>query len=111
MLSIHHPLEASVTQAFCLCIFAKTQGEKRLKHWIDLGDFFQYLIQNFLNNSMILPQKLIKVAQKIKFLVILTTLINWKIAQTKSLQPAVFPSFFADFSSYYTVPNKHTPLK
>ena len=55
---------------------------------------------------MILPQKLKEMAQKLKFPVVLTTLINWKIAQTKSLQPAVFPSFFADFSSYTTFSNR-----
>ena len=75
-----------------------------MQHWLSLH-FFQDLIQNFLNNSMILPQKLKEMAQKLKFPVVLTNLIYWKIAQTKSLQPAVFPSFFADFSSYTTFSN------
>ena len=75
-----------------------------MQHWLS-SHYFQDLIQNFLKNSTILPQKLKEMAQKLKFPVVLTNLIYWKIAQTKSLQPAVFPSFFADFSSYTTFSN------
>ena len=52
-----------------------------MQYWLS-SHFFQDLIQNFLKNSMIFPfKKLKEMAQKLKFLVVLTTLIIWKTAQ------------------------------
>ena len=76
-----------------------------MQHWLS-SHFFKTLSRIFLTTLIILPQKLKEMAQKLKFPGILNTLINWKIAQTKSLQPTVFPSFFADFSSYTTFSNR-----
>ena len=42
----------------------------------------QDLVQNYPKLSMILPQKLNEMDQKLKILVVLTTLINWKTTKS-----------------------------